>query len=123
MNICSLTESAKKQLDHLCNTNDCYAVSLNIRGGGCAGFEYVWDTIKESSEIMIGDEVLATDNQGKLVIGSHSLMFVVGTEIDYVTSIVGSNFEIKNPNAKSSCGCGTSITFDFDNLDTNVPQW
>ena len=116
MNICSLTESAKKQIDHLCDVNNCYAVSLNIKGGGCAGFEYVWDIVKESSEVMTEDEVLDTDNQGKLVIGSHSLMFVVGTEIDYVTSIVGSNFEIRNPNAKSSCGCGTSVNFDFDNL-------
>ena len=43
-------------------------------------------------------------------------MFLVGTEIDYVSQIFGSNFEIRNPNAKSSCGCGVSVNFDFDKL-------
>jgi Fe-S cluster assembly iron-binding protein IscA len=43
-------------------------------------------------------------------------MFLAGSEIDYVKSIIGSTFEIKNPNAQSSCGCGVSINFDIDNL-------
>ena len=43
-------------------------------------------------------------------------MFLFGTELDYVKSIVGSNFEIKNPNAKSSCGCGISVNFDMEKI-------
>jgi iron-sulfur cluster assembly protein len=43
-------------------------------------------------------------------------MFLFGTEVDFVKSIVGSNFEIRNPNSTSSCGCGVSVNFDVDKL-------
>jgi iron-sulfur cluster assembly protein len=119
MTICKLTESAKKQIDQLCADNNCYAITLNIKGGGCAGFEYDWSTINHPSELEPGDEVVHTDGAGRFVIGAHSLMFLIGTEVDYVRSLVGSNFEIRNPNAKSSCGCGVSINFDMDNLVPN----
>lgn len=116
MCICTLTESAKKQIDKLCEENDCYAIVLNLKGGGCAGFEYDWSTIKHSSDLEPGDEVIPTDKNGNFVIGAHSLMFLIGTELDYVSTLVGSNFEINNPNAKNSCGCGVSVNFDFDKL-------
>lgn len=119
MTICKLTESAKKQIDQLCADNNCYAITLNIKGGGCAGFEYDWNTINHPSELEPDDEVVHTDGAGRFVIGAHSLMFLIGTEVDYVRSLVGSNFEIRNPNAKSSCGCGVSINFDMDNLVPN----
>jgi Fe-S cluster assembly iron-binding protein IscA len=44
------------------------------------------------------------------------MMFLFGTEVDYVKSIVGANFEIRNPNAQSACGCGVSVNFDMDKL-------
>lgn len=114
MNICTLTESAKKQIDQLCIDNSCYAITLNLKGGGCAGFEYDWGTIADPLELDSQDEVIHTDSIGRFVIGAHSVMFLIGTELDYVKSLVGSNFEIKNPNAKSSCGCGVSVNFDLD---------
>lgn len=116
MSICTLTESAKKQIDALCKENNCYAISLNIRGGGCAGFEYDWGTIAHPSDLEPGDEIVHTDSAGRFVVGAHSLMFLIGTEVDYVRSLVGSNFEIRNPNAKSSCGCGVSVNFDMDTI-------
>lgn len=120
MNICTLTESAKKQIDRLCEENSCYAITLNLKGGGCAGFEYDWGTVMHPSDLAPGDEVVNTDGAGRFVIGAHSTMFLIGTEVDYVRSLVGSNFEIRNPNAQSSCGCGVSVNFDMENL---VPQW
>jgi iron-sulfur cluster assembly protein len=114
MSICTLTESAKKQIDFLCKENNCYAISLNIKGGGCAGFEYDWGTIEHPSNLKPGDEVVHTDHAGRFVVGAHSLMFLIGTEVDYVKSLVGSSFEIRNPNAKSSCGCGVSVNFKDD---------
>ena len=116
MSICTLTESAKKQIDLLCKENNCYAISLNIRGGGCAGFEYDWGTVAHPSNLESGDEVVHTNNAGRFVIGAHSLMFLIGTEVDYVRSLVGSSFEIRNPNAKSSCGCGVSVNFDMNDI-------
>lgn len=117
MSICTLTEAAKRQIDILCKENNCYAISLNIKGGGCAGFEYDWGTVDHPSELNPGDEIIETDHAGRFVIGATSLMFLAGTEVDYVKSLVGSNFEIRNPNAQSSCGCGVSINFDLDNLN------
>lgn len=120
MNICTLTESAKKQINALCEENGVWGISLNLKGGGCAGFEYDWGTVANPEDTEIGDEVINADGAGHLVIGAHSIMFLVGTEVDYVRSLVGSNFEIRNPNAQSSCGCGVSVNFDMDDL---VPQW
>ena len=111
MNICTLTDSAKEQIDRLCAEHNCYAITLNLKGGGCAGFEYDWGTIAHPDELEPGDEVVSTDGAGRFVVGSHSIMFLIGTEVDYVKSLVGSNFEIRNPNAVSSCGCGVSVNF------------
>jgi iron-sulfur cluster assembly protein len=116
MSICTLTESAKTQITKLCEENNCYAISLNLKGGGCAGFEYEWGTVAQASDLNPSDTVVETDGVGRFVIGSTSLMFLIGTEVDYVSSLVGSNFEIRNPNAKSSCGCGVSVNFDMDTI-------
>jgi len=46
MSICTLTEAAQDQINALCKQNDCYGISLNVKGGGCAGFEYDWGLVK-----------------------------------------------------------------------------
>jgi iron-sulfur cluster assembly accessory protein len=115
MDICTLTEAAQDQINKLCEENSCYAISLNLKGGGCAGFEYDWGTVDSADEIEDNDVVIDAGS-GKFVVGSHSLMFLIGTEVDYVKSLVGSNFEIRNPNAQSSCGCGVSVNFNMDKL-------
>lgn len=115
MNVCTLTESAKNQINSICKENNVFGISLNLKGGGCAGFEYDWGTVESADEITSGDTVVDA-GEGKFVIGGTSLMFLIGTEVDYVRSLVGSNFEIRNPNAKSSCGCGVSVNFDMEKL-------
>jgi iron-sulfur cluster assembly protein len=115
MNICTLTDSAKTQINAICDENNVYGISLNLKGGGCAGFEYDWGTVANELDITAGDEVVDAGT-GKFIIGATSSMFLVGTEIDYVRSLVGSNFEIRNPNAASACGCGVSVNFDMDKL-------
>jgi iron-sulfur cluster assembly protein len=118
MDICTLTEAAQSQINKLCSDNNCYGISLNVKGGGCAGFEYDWGIINSPEDVENNDTVIDAGS-GKFIIGVHSQMFLIGTEVDYVTSIVGSNFEIKNPNAQSACGCGVSVNF---NMDT-IPQF
>jgi iron-sulfur cluster assembly accessory protein len=113
MSILKLTPAAETQIDTICNENNVIGVTLNLKGGGCAGFEYDWGTISDAREIGDGDEILATAKGHNFVVGSHSLMFLIGTEVDYVKSLVGSNFEIRNPNAQSSCGCGVSVNFNI----------
>tara|TARA_B110000503_G_scaffold81449_1_gene124545 strand:- start:7761 stop:8093 length:333 start_codon:yes stop_codon:yes gene_type:complete len=107
----TLTPTATQQINDLCQENNCYAISLNLKGGGCAGFEYDWGTVTTEEEIEKKDIVIDA-GAGKFVVGSTSLMFLIGTEVDYVKSLTGSNFEINNPNAKSACGCGVSVNFN-----------
>lgn len=116
MSILTLTDNAKQKINELCTEKNAYAVSLNMKGGGCAGFEYEWGTYATPEELLDDDEVFKTDTNCTFVIGSQSVMFLVGTVIDYKKDIIGSMFEIQNPNAKSSCGCGVSVNFDFDKL-------
>ena len=116
MSICTLTEAAQKQIDTICNENNAIGVSLNMKGGGCAGFEYDWGIVTELQEIEEGDEVISTASGNCFVIGAHSIMFMIGTVVDYKKDIMGSMFDIQNPNAQSSCGCGVSVNFDMDKL-------
>ena len=109
MPICTITESAKKHINSICEERNCYAVSLNLKGGGCAGFEYEWGTVSQD-EIEEADEIISTGT-GNLVISAFSIPFLEGTEIDYVTEMLSSRMEIRNPNVQSACGCGVSISF------------
>ena len=117
MDICTRTEAAQDRINQLCKENSKYAVSLNIKGGGCAGFEYEWEFLNED-QIEKNDEVFDTGS-GNFVISSYSVMYLIGSTIDYKQSIVGSMFDIANPNAQSSCGCGVSVNF----ADDFIPQF
>lgn len=115
MSLITVTESAKEQINTICEENNVYAVTLNMKGGGCAGFEYDWGTIDSPDDIETNDVVIDA-GLGKLVVGATSLMFLFGTEIHYKKDIMGAMFDIRNPNAQSSCGCGVSVNFDMDKL-------
>lgn len=108
--VISLTEAAQDQINELCKSNSSYAVGLNVKGGGCAGFEYDWSLLSQD-QIEDNDEVIDT-GLGKLAIGSQSVMFLFGSTLDYKKDIIGSMFDIQNPNAQSSCGCGVSVNFN-----------
>lgn len=108
----TLTENAKIQINNLCQNENIHAITLNLKGGGCAGFEYDWGVCKSEDEIHQND-IVVDAGQGKLVVGATSLMFLLGSEIDYETTLIGSNFVITNPNAQSSCGCGISVNFNI----------
>ena len=115
MPILTLTDTAKQKIKDLCESNNKYAVSLGIKGGGCAGFSYDWGFADEST-IQPSDELIEVDG-GKLVVDSHSVMYLLGTELNYVHEVFGSHFEINNPNTKSSCGCGESIQFNMETIN------
>lgn len=116
MAILTLTDAAEKQIDILCAENECYGISLNVKGGGCAGFEYDWGVVNSPLDLLDDDEVIKTNTGCAFIVGSHSIMFLIGTQVDYVKSLVGSQFEITNPNAQSACGCGVSINFNMDTI-------
>ena len=86
--------------------NDKLQLRVYVSGGGCSGFQYGF-TFDEASQS--GDTVV--ENQGvKLVIDPMSFQYLVGAEVDFKESLEGSQFVIKNPNASTTCGCGSSFS-------------
>lgn len=93
---------------------------LNLRvyvtGGGCSGFQYGFtfdNQINEDDRIIV--QTCSKDSATvKLLIDSMSYLYLAKAEIDYVEGIQGSQFIIRNPNAKSTCGCGSSFSMDDD---------
>lgn len=79
---------------------------IYIQGGGCSGFQYGF-TFEE--EIQEGDTEVETDGV-KLLIDPLSLPYLVGAEIDYTEGLQGAQFVIRNPNATTTCGCGSSFS-------------
>lgn len=104
----SITDSAKNQIKTLCETNNKWAIKLSVKGGGCAGFTYDWSFLDNENEIESNDEIINIDSKNFVIDGT-SLMYVLGTRLDYKNEIFGSSFVFENPNAVSSCGCGTSF--------------
>ena len=81
------------------------ALRLRVVGGGCAGFSYDL-YFDEPAEVDRQFEVMGV----KCVVDEMSLMYLVGTEIDYIEGLQGAGFKFQNPNVKSTCGCGSSFS-------------
>ena len=82
------------------------ALRISVSGGGCSGFQYGFDLDRNRSN----DDLIIERNGAAVVIDSVSLPFMTGSEIDFVDDVIGQSFQIKNPNATASCGCGTSFS-------------
>ena len=77
-----------------------------VEGGGCSGFQYQFDLVDEAQP---DDLVIERDGASALV-DEMSLVMLKGSEIDFVDELAGAEFRIRNPNAKTSCGCGVSFS-------------
>jgi iron-sulfur cluster insertion protein len=77
-----------------------------VQGGGCSGFQYGFTFDEVENE----DDTIMIKNGVKLLIDSMSFQYLVGAEIDYKDDLEGAQFVIKNPNAKTTCGCGSSFS-------------
>jgi len=86
--------------------NAALKLRVYIQGGGCSGFQYGFEFDEEQS-----DDDLAIDTDGVvMVVDPLSLQYLMGSAVDYVESLHGAQFTIRNPNAKTTCGCGSSFT-------------
>lgn len=108
----SLTESAAARINLLKaqEGKDVLRFRIIVKGGGCSGFQY--DFSLDSSEIAEGDIVIARDG-AEVVIDDVSLGIIAGSTLDYTEDLSHAGFEIKNPNATASCGCGNSFSVAF----------
>ncbi|GAK32411.1 heme biosynthesis protein HemY [Iodidimonas nitroreducens] len=104
----TLTEKAASRLKQMIASEgeDGLAFRISVAGGGCSGFSYKFDLAKESEP---GD--IASNQHGvKVLVDDMSLLYVLGAQVDYVEDLIGASFQVKNPNAESSCGCGSSFS-------------
>ncbi|ANL71859.1 Fe-S cluster biosynthesis protein ErpA [Rhizobium phaseoli] len=82
------------------------ALRVSVEGGGCSGFSYKFDLADSADD----DDIIVEKYDAKVLIDSLSLVYMAGSEIDFVDNLLGQSFQIKNPNAVASCGCGTSFS-------------
>ncbi len=102
-----LTPRAAAQIARLMQHEGKAGLRIGVRKGGCAGMEYTMDY---AAEVGAHDEVVEQDG-ARVIIAPMAQMFLIGTEIDYETSLLESGFRFRNPNVVEACGCGESVKF------------
>ncbi|MFN3972334.1 MAG: HesB/IscA family protein [Gemmobacter sp.] len=103
----TLTPAAARQIARLMARDGTQGLRIGIKKGGCAGMEYTMDYVAEASP---HDAVVDQDG-ARVLIAPMAQMFLIGTEIDYETSLLEAGFKFRNPNVAEACGCGESIKF------------
>ena len=109
MSLVTVTEAAASQIKRLLDQDrkaESHALRVKVVGGGCSGLQY---------QLMFDDSRKESDHEieaagVRVVIDEKSALYLVGTTLDYVDSLMESGFKIQNPNAKESCGCGQSFS-------------
>lgn len=102
-----ITDNAKTKITDLLMEENNPNIKLRtfVQGGGCSGFTYGFTFDEEQND----DDFEVPVNDFKLLIDSMSMQYLQGAVIDYKEDLMGSNFSIKNPNATTTCGCGSSF--------------
>jgi len=99
-----VTDRAFARLAEIGASDEGQALRVAVEGGGCSGFQYDIRLDRPAEE----DLVLERNGQ-KVVVDTVSLPFLAGATIDFTEELIGARFTVENPNASSSCGCGTSF--------------
>jgi len=103
----SISERAAKRIARILESEPgATALRISVSGGGCSGFQYSFDL--DASRLP--DDLVVERDGAVVLIDSVSLPFVSGSEIDFVEDLIGQSFQVHNPNATASCGCGTSFS-------------
>ena len=82
------------------------ALRVSVEGGGCSGFSYKFDLVEDQQD----DDLVLEKDAARVLIDQLSLVYMDGSEIDFIDNLLGQSFQIRNPNAVASCGCGTSFS-------------
>ena len=101
-----ITDNAQKHIASVIATDNSKYFRITVLGGGCAGFQYKFDFDNQKNV----DDIILKTKRVTVIIDTTSLELIKGSKIDYVNELIGSSFKIYNPQATSSCGCGTSFS-------------
>ncbi|PPR47114.1 MAG: Iron-sulfur cluster insertion protein ErpA [Alphaproteobacteria bacterium MarineAlpha5_Bin9] len=101
-----ITDNAKKHIFNILSLDKFKYFRISVLGGGCSGFQYKFEF---DNSINKEDLVINTE-KFEILIDTISFEYLKGSKIDYVNELIGSSFKITNPQASSSCGCGTSFS-------------
>lgn len=106
--VVSLTDTAASRMRDIMENADeeFIGVKIGVKNGGCAGMEYTMDYATETGPL---DEVVE-ENGIKILIDPKAILFLIGTQIDFVTEKLSQRFVFNNPNQTDACGCGESVT-------------
>ena len=103
----SLSDNAGKRIAQIVDQkDDGTLLRISVVGGGCSGFQYTFDLTDKVQQ----EDLILENHGGKVAIDPVSVMYMDGSQIDFVDNLMGQSFQINNPNAVASCGCGTSFT-------------
>ena len=104
----TITEPAKAKLREILaeENNPNLKLRMFVQGGGCSGFQYGFTL----DEVVDAEDFVLTEDEITVVVDYLSIPYVENSQIDYVTDLQGSTFAIKNPNATTTCGCGSSFS-------------
>jgi iron-sulfur cluster assembly accessory protein len=107
MNKVEVTESAARRIAKILAAEPGKnALRVSVEGGGCSGFSYRYDLVGDRN----ADDVAIERDGATVLIDEMSLVYMGGSVIDFVDDLMGQSFQIRNPNAVASCGCGTSFS-------------
>lgn len=98
--------AAKRVAAILAKETDMSALRISVEGGGCSGFSYKFDL---TADAPTDDDLVLSKLGATVLIDSLSIVYMENSVIDFVDDLMGQSFQIKNPNAVASCGCGTSF--------------
>ena len=103
-----ITDRAKEQISDLLNAENDPSLFLRtfVQGGGCSGFSYGFTFDSEKTD----DDFEFPVNNFKVLVDAMSMQYLQGATIDYKEELMGSSFVIQNPNAQTTCGCGSSFS-------------
>ena len=102
-----LSDSAALRISEiLASEKDKTGLRIAVEGGGCTGFQYVYELDSAPND----DDLVLEKLGAKVFIDSVSIPYMEGSVIDFVDNLIGASFQIKNPNAVAACGCGTSFS-------------
>ncbi|WP_240007620.1 HesB/IscA family protein [Pseudaquidulcibacter saccharophilus] len=101
-----IADNAAARIHSMLENDKKYAFRISVEGGGCSGFQYDFSLAEAPNE----DDIEFKNGEARILIDETSIEFLEGARLEWVEDLLGSSFRVKNPNARSSCGCGISFS-------------